>query len=107
MLADADFVDQGIDLAGAIRDAAERVCHFVEMALAFLGLANGTLDQAGSVLRRLGAALGEIANFVGDHREAQTGFSGARRLDGGVERQNVGLESHAFDHLNDLGDLVA
>jgi len=36
----------------------------------------------------------------------RTGFAGARRLDGGVERQEVGLSGDVADQLDDGADLL-
>ena len=37
--------------------------------------------------------------------EAQPGFAGARRLDGGVEGEQVGVRGQLLDQVQDLGDL--
>ena len=41
---------------------------------------------------------------LGDHGEALAGLAGARRLDGGVERQQVGLLGDRGDQLDDVAD---
>ncbi|MNJ65017.1 hypothetical protein D3C77_610090 [compost metagenome] len=48
------------------------------------------LDFFGGLL----GALGQAAHFIGDHGKAASGFTGARRFDGGVEGQQVGLLGH-------------
>ncbi len=66
---------------------------------------NHLLDLVG---RGLGPA-GQGAHLIGDHRKATPHFTGPRRLDGGVERQQVGLFGNAADHrqhLVDGGDLL-
>jgi hypothetical protein len=40
----------------------------------------------------------------GHHREAAAVRAGAGGLDGGIQRQQVGLESDAIDHADDVGD---
>ena len=57
-------------------------------------------------LRRVRRALRQRAHFRGDDGEAAAGFAGARRLDAGVERQQVGLERDLVDHADDRADLV-
>ena len=57
------------------------------------------VEQAAHRLDRLLRAVGEVAHLLGDHREAPAVRPGRRGLDGGVERQDVGL-------LGDLGDQV-
>ena len=47
---------------------------------------------------------GERLHLRGDDREAAAGFAGARRLDGGVERQQVGLLGDRGDQLHDVAD---
>ena len=48
-----------------------------------------------------------VASFftsLGDHGKATAGFAGARGLDGGVQRQQVGLLGHRGDQLDDVAD---
>jgi len=54
-----------------------------------LAIARG--DQILDVLGGLRGALRQTAHFGGDHCEAASGIAGARRLDGGIKRQQVGL----------------
>ena len=50
-------------------------------------VAHGVADQ----LRGLPGRFREVLHLAGDHRKAAAGVAGARRLDGGVERQQIGL----------------
>ncbi len=54
-------------------------------------------------LRGLG---GQRLHLGGDHGEALAGLAGARRLDGGVERQQVGLAGDVVDQLDHVADLL-
>ena len=54
----------------------------------------------------LARASGQIAHLLGHHREAASVLAGARRLDRGVEREQVGLEGDLVDDLDDLGDVL-
>ena len=54
--------------------------------------------------RGLGAS-GQAAHFVGDHRESTARFTGSRRFDRRVERQQIGLLRDALDHFQDLPDV--
>ena len=68
------------------------------------------LDLAADVLRGFGRLLGQFLDFVGYYRKPLAGFAGTRRLDGGVQRQQIGLlgdRSDDFDHLPDLGAALA
>ena len=40
------------------------------------------------------------------HREAAAGVAGAGRLDGGIERQQIGLPRDLVDHPDDVGNLA-
>ncbi len=48
----------------------------------------------------------EAAHLGRHHREAAAGFAGTRRLDRGVERQEIGLPGDLVDHADDVGDLA-
>ena len=63
------------------------------------------LDQAVDLPGRVGAALGQLADLVGHHREALAVLAGLGRLDGGVEAQQVGLPGDLRDHRGDPRDL--
>ena len=54
--------------------------------------------------RGLTGASGQAAHLVGDHGKAAALFTGTRGLDGGVERQQVGLLGDAADGLHDAAD---
>ena len=47
---------------------------------------------------------GQGAHLVGDHRETLAMLAGAGGLDGGVQRQQVGLVRDASHRLDDLAD---
>ena len=63
-------------------------------------------DQFFDFFRGFLCALGKAAHFVGNHRKTTTCLTGARRLDGRVERQQVGLLGHRFDHIKHTANLV-
>ena len=66
----------------------------VEMTRSFAALWISVMivpDLAG----RLDDRLGELADLDGDDREALAGLAGARGLDGGVEREDLGLVGDA------------
>ena len=66
------------------------------------GLDAGNLlaDLAG----RLRGLLGQRLDLRGDHGKAAAGLAGARRLDGGVERQQIGLPGNGGDQLDHVAD---
>src|SRR5690606_33606974 len=77
----ARVLHAALDLLRARLHAARRV----------LGLALDLADARAHLLGGLCGALGELAHFVGDHREPATVLTRARRLDRGVEREKVRL----------------
>jgi hypothetical protein len=66
---------------------------------------NGAHD-GGDLPRRVARAFGQALHFLGHHREAAAGFTGAGGLDGGVQRQHVGLFGNVGNQLGDFADLL-
>src|SRR5262249_35553941 len=90
----AGALDGGRALAGAasaVLDDVDRV------AGVGLDRADERGDRAGGAAR----LLGELADLVGDDREAAAVLAGPRRLDGGVQRQQVRLLGDAGDRVDD------
>src|SRR5262245_1869891 len=91
-----DLVDDGVDLLDRLG-----------------GVGDGGLDVAdltGDLFGGLGGLPGQRLHLGGNHRKAAPGLAGARRLDGGVEREQVGLSGNRLDqahHLADAGGGVA
>ena len=61
-------------------------------------------DLLADLAGRLGGLLGQRLHFGRHDREAAAGLAGARRLDGGVERQQVGLAGDGVDQFDDVAD---
>ena len=61
-------------------------------------------DLLADLAGRLGGLLGERLHFGSHHREAAAGFAGARRLDRGIQRQQIGLSGNGVDQLDDVAD---
>ena len=68
---------------------------------AVLDLGDDRADALGSSPR----FVGELANLLGDDGEAAALFAGSRRLDGGVQRQQVGLLGDGGNSVDDPADL--
>ena len=83
----------------------QRLTGLVDEPGPVVDLHHGVLDERLDLLGRLGASLREAADFRGDHREAAALLARARRLDGGVEGEQIRLERDVVDHRDDLGDL--
>jgi hypothetical protein len=56
--------------------------------------------------RRRPRCAGPAPHFGGDHGKALARLARPRRLDPGIERQQVGLEGDPVDHPDDLGNLA-
>ncbi len=64
------------------------------------------VDVRRNLVGRLRGLARQRLHLAGNHRKATAGFTGARRLDGGVERQKIGLLGDRRDQLDDLADLL-
>ena len=102
-------------LVHARDDAADLLCAFTGALGAERGVA-ALADQAadlaveiahgiGNLLRGLASALRQALHFARDHRKAAAGGSGARRLDRGIERQQVGLLRNRLDRAGNFCNL--
>src|SRR5258705_95532 len=88
----------GRDCDASALAAGERTA----LAQVLVGMGDDLPDPA----RGLGAAPGEVAHLLGDHREAAPLLSRARRFHGGVQREDIGLEGDGLDHPDDVGDAL-
>ena len=61
-------------------------------------------DLLADLAGRLGGLLGQRLHLGGHHRKAAAGLAGARRLDGGVQRQQIGLAGDGVDQFDDVAD---
>ena len=66
----------------------------------------GGRNQRLDLLGGIRGTLGERAHLGGDDRKAAAGIAGARGLDAGVQRQQIGLERDLVDHADDVADLL-
>ena len=84
-------------LAGADLDGLDRT----------RGLRRDLTNQVPDVRRGARDLLGELADVLGDDRKATAVLAGTRRLDRGVQRQQIGLLGDARDRCDDPGDRLA
>src|SRR5207249_2359271 len=73
-------------------------------ALTVIAFEDGILDLFSRLPGRLRAALGQCPNLAGDDGEAHPGFARPGCLDGGVEREDIGLKSDLIHQLDDFRD---
>src|SRR6202163_280846 len=123
----ADLVRSGRDRLDVARDLAGRIALLFDRRgnadgdLAHLGdgfgdaadrgdrVAGGGLhrrDLRGDFLGSLGGLVGERLDLGGNDGKAAAGFAGARRFDGGVQREQIGLRGNAVDQLDNFADLL-
>ncbi|KAG1468030.1 hypothetical protein G6F57_012766 [Rhizopus arrhizus] len=101
----------GADLGHQIADPAHVGHDLVHGAAGTLDL-GGTGPDVGhrlidQLLDLLGCAVRtqrQLADLGGDHREAAAMFAGTRSLHRGIQCEDVGLESNAIDHGDDVPD---
>ncbi len=94
------------DLADPADDRLQGLGGLVGDGGAVGGLLNRPFDQLTGLLRRLGTAGGQIADFFGDDSKPFAMLPGTGGFDGGVQRQQVGLEGDLVDDLDDLGNTL-
>ena len=61
-------------------------------------------DLGGDLLGGAAGLPGQRLDLARHHRKAAAGFAGARRFDGGVERQEIGLLGDVGDELDHVAD---
>ena len=64
----------------------------------------GGIYQGFDLFRRLSATARQVTHFACYDGKPASLLTGTRRLDGGVQRQNVGLESYAVNHAGDIAN---
>ena len=107
LAAGIDSLNQFLHLGGALGDGDHHFRHLVHFLGAFLRFGDGFVHERRRILGRLGGALRQAADLVGDNREAHTSLTGPRRFHRGVERQNICLKSNLVDDFDNGGDLRA
>ncbi len=102
------FLGAVVDLRQGIGGLARQLGAILRLARTFLnggdralGLALDRRDHGADFGGRRRGALGQLPDLVGDDGEAAPLLAGARRLDGGVQRQQVGLVGNVVNGLDD------
>ena len=100
------FLDGGRDRVADLVDLGDDVDDVLDRGD---GLVAGRLDRR-DLLGDFGGGLGGLAgqrfDFGSDDRKAAAGLAGAGGLDGGVQRQKVGLGGDVLDQRHDVADLL-
>ena len=71
-----------------------------------LGVSLNRLHQCRNLTRRVGRAFGQSLHFFRHHREASSGFTSRRGLNGCVQRQHVGLFGNVRDQFGNFANLL-
>ena len=99
--ADDDALDLLGAFAGVLRPQRSVAALADQAADLSVEIANGIADR----MRRLAGRLCKALHLARDHCETAAGGAGARGLDGGVQRQQIGLLGDRLDRAGHLGDL--
>ncbi len=73
--------------------------HVADFGLHFANLAHDVIGRQRGLFR-------QAANLPGDNCETTPGLAGTRRLDRGIQRQQIGLAGDAADEIDDAVDLL-
>ena len=95
----ADFTDDARHAADALLHLLHGGACALHQVTACIHLPHRFVNQPLDFFGGGGAALGQLAHFCRHHGKAPALFARPRRLDGRIQRQDVGLESNAIDHL--------
>ena len=103
----ADFANDVGHTLHAGHDVAHGAAGAAHQTGAAVYLLDRVVDQLLDLFGRLGAALGQGAHLASHYGKATPLLAGAGRFHSRVQRQDVGLESNAVNHANDVADLGA
>ena len=101
-----DFADQVAHALHAGDDFGHALAGLRHLLRARFDILDRGTDQRLDLLGGFGAALRQRTHFACHHGKTAALLASARCFDGGVERQDVGLESDRIDHTNDVGNLA-
>ncbi len=73
---------------------------------ASLDLDGRAVDQRLDLPGRSGRSLRQCPGLEGDHDETFAGIASTRRLDTGIQREQVGPEGDLVDHADNLGNFA-
>ena len=84
---------------GDLRQPFDGAADLLDRVHRLLGRALDAGDLLADLAGGLRGLLGQRLHFRGHDRKAAAGFAGARRLDGGIERQQIGLAGDGVDRV--------
>ncbi len=92
------------DGRGNLRHAVDGAADLPDRRHRILGRGLDADDLLADLAGRLRGLLGERLHLGCHHRKAAAGFAGARGLDRGVERQQIGLAGNGVDQFDHVAD---
>src|SRR5664279_3900425 len=92
------------DGRGDLRQSFDGAANLLDRVHRLLRRGLDTGDLLTDLAGRLRGLLGQRLHFGSHHRKAATGFAGAGSLDGGVERQQIGLPGDGVDQFDHVAD---
>ncbi len=105
-----EIADHPLELSRRTLDHLARLANIVidvlVLALRLAHQVDHAADVAADLLGGDIDPLGQLAHLIGHHRKAASHFAGPRRLDGGIQGQQVGLVGNILDQAGDLPDAV-
>ncbi len=93
----------GIRQVRAGDDALDRVFHG---GYSVMGVRLNGPDQRGYLLGGCAGAFRQALHFFGHHRKATAGFPGRGGLDGGIQRQYIGLFGDVGNEVDNFADFL-
>ena len=94
----------------ALSDSLAPFHHTLRRALhsgyGILGIGLNRFHQSGNLAGCIGRTLSQPLHLFCNHREAASGLTGRRCLNGGIQREYVGLLGNVGDQLGDFANLL-
>ena len=91
---------------GQCRATSRRVAARLDRLHGAGGLTLDRIDELADLAGRTRSALRQLAHLVGDNGKTPALLARARRLDGRIERQQIGLIRNPANHLHDPADIL-
>ena len=102
-----DFIKHGTHGTGILHGTGRHLTAVLHGGHRLVDLLQKIIDDGFDVAGGILGALRQGAHFIRHHRKAPPLLASAGGLDGGIQRQQIGLGSDGFNLVNDLGDFLA
>src|SRR5215213_9784555 len=98
------LLDRSCDGGGDLRHPSDGIADLLDRRDRFLGSCLDARYLLADLAGRLRRLFGQRLHFGRHHGKTAPGFAGPRRLDGGIERQQIGLAGDGVDQLHHVAD---